>query len=93
MKIPITERIGGTTIRVAMVSSGAVGANAWSAIFDKNESLVNSVTAQSSGNGFYYALHTLPKSNAWYVNEWGMILNANTYVDRQFVRAVLPEVD
>lgn len=92
MKIPITERIAGTTIRTTMVSSGAVGATVSSALFDKNESLINSVAGVASGNGFYYAIHTLPKTPAWYANEWIAIINTNTYVDRQFIRGVHPEV-
>lgn len=93
MKIPITERIAGTTIRATFVNSGAVGAAIASTLRDKNEALVNSVMAQSSGNGFYYAIHVLPNSSAWYVNEWIASINANTYIERQFIRAIHPEVD
>lgn len=93
MKIPITERIAGTTIRTTMVSSGVVANPVTSLLVDKNEAVVSSAAGVSSGNGFYYALHTLPVSQAWYVNRWIAVINTNTYEDRQFIRALAPEVN
>jgi hypothetical protein len=93
MKIPITERIAGTTIRTTWVNSGTVPGDICSTLRDKTEALVDSMTAIQSGTGMYYGIHTLPKSSAWYVNEWISVINARTYVDRQFVRAIHPEVD
>jgi len=91
--INILEKVAGTTLKATWVSSGASAGPIVSALFDGNESLVSSVTATSSLNGFYYALHLLPNTRAWYANQWTAVINANTYVDRQFIKAVLPEVD
>jgi hypothetical protein len=91
--INILEKVAGTTLKATWVSSGASASPIISALFDGNEVLVSSVTAVSSQNGFYYALHLLPNTPSWYANQWTAVINANTYVDRQFIKAVLPEVD
>lgn len=93
MKLPVVELLAGTTLKAAWVNSGATASPICSALFDKDEALVSSIAATSSGNGFYYATHLLPNSTAWYVNKWYAVINANTYVDAQWVRAVRPEVD
>lgn len=92
MRIPVYEFISGTTFRAGFVSSGDTATAIVSRLLDKNETLVNSTTGQSSGNGFYFALHTLPTTPGWFVNEWIAVINANTYINRQFVRGVHPEV-
>lgn len=91
--INIIRKVAGTTLKATWVSSGATASPISSQLIDGNEQLVSSVTATSSLNGLYYALHSLPNTRAWYVNQWIAVINANTYVDRQFVKAILPEVD
>lgn len=92
MRIPVYERIAGTTFRATYVSSGVSADLISSALIDKTETLVSSTTAVNSGNGFYYALHTLPNTPDWFVNQWISVIQASTYIDRQFVRGVHPEV-
>jgi hypothetical protein len=87
------EVIAGSTIRVTWVNEGSVALPISSALFDNEETLVHSVAAVASGNGYYYADHPVPNSACWLVNQWIAVINANTYRDRQFVHAVLPEVD
>lgn len=94
MGINIIERVAGSTLKSTWVNSGVTANPISSAILDRNETLINSVAATSSGGGFYYALHALPTTpNVWYVNQWIAYIGANTYVDRQFVKATRPEVD
>lgn len=93
MRIPITEHIAGTTVRVTWISSGAAPTGMASMLRDRADAVVNTATAVDSGNGFWYALHTLPNTNGWYVNEWQAVIAANTYISRQFIRAIRPEVD
>jgi len=93
MRPPVLEKLAGTTIKVTFVNTGASASPISSALLDNAEGLVNSVSAQSSGNGFYYALHQLPNSAGWYVNEWRAVIQANSYTERQFVRTRKMETD
>ena len=93
MRPATIEKLAGTTLKVTVVNSGATVSPISSALFDRNESLVNSIAAVSSSNGFYYALHLLPNSAQWMINEWRGVISTNTYVERQFVRVRTMETD
>ncbi len=92
MRLKSTEIIAGTTVRTTFVSSGTTVSTNASALFDSTETLVDSVSAISSGAGFWYVIH-LVTTPGWYVNQWTSVIEANTYIHRQFIRAILPEVD
>lgn len=74
----ITEYIG-STLRATLVCSGATINSAYSCLRDGNHALVTSLAATSSGNGHMYADLPLPTSAGWMVNEWGAVINSNTY--------------
>lgn len=93
MRIPVTERIAGTTLRATWISSGTAVSSIYSILRDSEEAIVNTATPVDSGNGHFFAIHPIPTSAGWYVNEWVAIVAANTYIDRQFVRSIRPEVD
>jgi hypothetical protein len=93
MKFPVHELIAGTTIKVTWANTEAIPTPISSAIRDRSEVIVSSTAAVASGNGLYYALHTMPNSSGWYVNEWIATLGVNTYVNRQFIRAYKGDVD
>ena len=93
MRQNVVECIAGTTLRVTWVSSGAVPSSLYSRLVSGSEAMVHSATAIDSGNGHFYAVHPVPTSGGWYINEWVGIINANTYVNRQLVRAERLEVD
>lgn len=88
----VTEYIG-STLRATFVSSGASVSPIYSALRDREDALVSSVSAVDSGNGHYYADLPLPTSACWLVNEWGGVINTNTYRRFQLVEVVKPEVD
>ena len=92
MKIPISERIAGTTIRPTWVNSGVTPSDICSTLLGSGETLIDSLTAIQSGTGLFYGIHTLPRSPGWFINEWVSVINARTYIDRQFIRGVHPEV-
>lgn len=92
MKIKTTEIIAGTTFRATFVSSGTTVSANGSSLYDRSETLVSSVAAVDSGGGFWFAIHPV-NTPGWYVNEWVSVIAANTYVYRQFIRAIRPEVD
>jgi hypothetical protein len=91
--IKTLEVVAGTTLRVTADLSGSLASAIVSNLISGSETLVSSAVGQSSLNGFYYALHDVPNTRAWYVNKWFAVISANTYAQAQFVRAVKPEVD
>jgi hypothetical protein len=93
MRIPVTEVIGGTTLRATWISSGTTVSSVYSTLLSGSESIVNTATPVDSGDGHFFAIHPIPTTPGWYVNEWIALIAANTYVDRQFIRAIRPEVD
>lgn len=76
---------GGDTLTLTWVNCGAAPSRIVSNLIDTAETLVSSAAGVSSGNGYYYAPHTLPSSAQWLVNRWYATINANTYVRSQFV--------
>jgi hypothetical protein len=93
MRLQVTDVIGGTTLRATWISSGTSVDSIYSHLLSNSETVVNTATPVSSGDGHYFALHPIPTTPGWYVNEWIALIAANTYVNRQFVRAIRPEVD
>jgi hypothetical protein len=88
----VIEKVAGTTVKVTFVSSGSVPSLICSAILDKNETLINSQAAVGSQTNFY-VLHPVPSTPGWYINQWVAVIQANTYVERQFLRVRTMEVD
>lgn len=83
----VIEKVAGTTLRVTFVSSGSVPTLISSALLDKADAVVNSTALVNSlGGGSFYAVHQLPNTPGWYINEWKATIQANNYVERQFVR-------
>lgn len=94
MNIQVHQRIAGTTIAPTWVNSGVTPDTIESRLYDRTESVVSSHGAVSSGNGLYFALHTLPTTpNVMYIQEWRATIGGYPYIDRQFVRAIMPEAD
>lgn len=93
MRIPVVDVIAGTTLRTTWVSSGMVPTTILSSIRSGSETLVHSIAAVASGDGHFFALHPVPTSGGWYINEWIAILASNTYVDRQLIRSQRLEVE
>jgi len=89
----MVEKIAGTILTATLVNSGATISPLSFQLLSGSETLVNSTAGVSSGNGFYYALHPLPTSDAWYISQAIAVINANTYIARQIVRARALEVD
>ena len=88
----ITEYIG-STLRATFVCSGATISGGYSCLRDGSNSLVSSRAAVDSGNGHLYADLPLPTSAQWMVNEWGAIINTNTYRRFSIVEVAGVEVD
>jgi len=93
MRIPKVEVIAGTTLRATWVNSGVIPSSLTSALLTGSETCISSVAAISSGDGHFFALHEIPTSGGWYINQWIGIIASNTYRDRQLVQAHRLEVD
>lgn len=93
MRPAVIEKLAGTTLKATFVNSGATASPISSALLDTTDTLINSVAATSSGNGFYYALHLLPNTAQWLVNEWKATIAVNSYTERQMVRVRKMETD
>lgn len=93
MKIEVHERIAGTTIVPIWVNSGPDPSFITSILRTGSETVVSTATPVSSGPSNYFAVHALPTTpNVWYVNEWIAHISASTYIARQYIKAVKPEV-
>lgn len=93
MRTLLHERIAGSTLRVTWVSTGVTPTLLTCALRDRDDVVVSSITATASGNGAYYGLLALPNTPGVWVNEWIAVINANTYVDRQWIRTYRGDVD
>ena len=87
----IIEYIG-STLRATFVCSGAT-VSGYACLRDGSNAVVTSKTATDSGNGHLYADLPLPTSAQWMVNEWGVVINANTYRRFAMVNVRGVEVD
>jgi hypothetical protein len=83
-QIPTYEFIVGTTKRLTWVNTGVTAGFIHAALRDFNGTLINSITGVDSGNGHYYAVMPHPNTPGWYSQEWVAIINANTYVSKQY---------
>ncbi len=92
MNINVIEKIAGTTFMPTLVNSGATISPLSFQLYSGSGTLVSSVSGVSSGNGYYYGTQLLPNSEAYYVSQAIAVVNANTYVMRQVVRARTIEV-
>lgn len=93
MQIPIFERIAGTTIKLTWVNSGVTPTDIRMGLYDRNETLVSSITPVASGNGHYFAPLYVPNTAGWYVARAIAVVDANTYVAKGFVKAYTLEVE
>jgi hypothetical protein len=87
MNTAIVEAVAGTTLKLTWVASGVTPSGIYSHLVTGSEAIMSTVAGVSSGNGAYYALVTLPNSDAWYVNKWYAYIGTSTYVAQQLVHA------
>jgi ethanolamine transporter EutH len=92
-RLEVLEVIGGTTFKATLRAPGVTANPIFSTLWSGSETLVNSIAAVDSGGGYYYAMHLMPNSAAWYVNKWFAFISPDTYVAAQYVRVRKPEVD
>jgi hypothetical protein len=91
--LKVLDTIVGATMKLTWVNSGITPSGIQCNLYDKTETLVGSVAGVSSGNGFYYAPLLIPNSAGVFVNKWFSVINGNTYVTPQYIRATRYEAD
>ena len=89
----IEEFIIGDTIELSWVSSGSSPSDIYAAVYDGDETMVDSMTLSSSGNGHYFFDYTLPTSTGYYVVEYVATISSNPYKSRKRFKTVRNEVD
>lgn len=83
----------GDTFAVSWINSGITPTAIHYAVYNGSETLVDSATMTSSGNGHYYGLHTVPNSPGFYVAQTLATIGGKPYKRREKYEAVTYEVD
>lgn len=90
----VREVVAGSAYRATWVSpTGAIPSQITSAIKNSSNTVINSLTPVSSGNGYFYCDHQLPNSAQPFINEWRAWINSYEFVGRAIVRALDIKVD
>lgn len=89
----IKEELIGNTIKVTWINSGITPSDIFCAVYTGSETMVDSATMQSSGDGHYFHLHTAPDTPGFYVAETKATINSKPYKNRIKYKAILDEVD
>lgn len=89
----IKEFVCGNTIKVKWVNSGVTPTTLVAGVYTGSETLVDSASMVSSGNGFYYHLHTVPNTPGYYVTETKATISGKPYINRERYLAVLMDVN
>lgn len=92
MRFQVFEWLGGTTIKLTWVNTGAIPALLSLNLLDKNEAVVSSVSPVASGNGHYFGPLFLPNSDPYYVARSIAVIDAATYVNRALIKTHKMEV-
>lgn len=89
----VKNTLGGSTIKLTWISSGTTADSIGYAVYNGSESVVDSGTLTSSGNGHYYANHQTPNTPGYYAVEFTAHVGANPYKNRTAYRVILEDVD
>jgi len=89
----IKEYLVGNTIQATWVNSGVTPTAIHVAIYDGDETLVDSATMSSSGNGHYYYDHTIPNTPGFYAMYYEATINGNPFRNQDKYKALLEQVD
>jgi len=90
----ITEFLIGDTVKLTWVNSGVtVSGGPTISLRDGAETIVNTMSLTSSGDGHYYGFMTLPGSSGLYVMESVASISGYPFKRRAALRTILQEVD
>lgn len=89
----VKDFLCGNTIKVKWVDSGVTPSTLVAAIYTGSETIVDSGAMTSSGNGFYYYLHTVPNTPGFYTAETLATISGKPFKNREQYQAVLKDVN
>lgn len=89
----IKDFLCGDTVKIRWINSGITPTTIIAATYTGSETLVDSGTMVSSGNGHYYFLHTIPNTPGYYVAQTLATISSKPYKNRSQYRAVLKDVN
>jgi len=93
MSSTLKKKLIGNTIKVTWVSSGITPSAISLSIFNGSDTLVNSLSMTSSGNGHYYGLYTLVNTLGYYVAQTDATVASKPYKKRFAFKAISKETD
>ena len=85
--------IVGDTVKITWINSGVAPDTIKYAVYDGAETLINSGSMVSSGNGHYFAFSTLPSSAGFYTTETTAEIGGFPFIRRKKIRAIIEDVD
>ena len=88
----ITDNAG-STLKIVVVDSGKTADSAVFTILSGTETVVDTGTLTSSGNGHYYALYTTPSTPGYYVARTTFTVGGKPYVNAKPFQLRTIEVD
>jgi hypothetical protein len=83
----------GDTMQVTWIDSGTTPSSLHFAVYNGSETLVDSASMTSSGNGHYYGFHTVPNSTGNYAVKTFATISGKPYGRIEIYKAVNGEVD
>ena len=86
------EFTAGNTFKVEWVNSGTTPSALYFAAFTGSETVVESATMISSGNGHYYIFHTVANTPGVYMARTFATISSKPFNKYEQYRVVLPEV-
>lgn len=89
----VQDFLTGNTIKTTWVNTGVTPTTIVTAIYTGSETVIDSGSMVSSGNGAYYYLHTVPTAPGYYVVETIATISGKPYKNRIKYRAVIMDVN
>lgn len=83
----------GDTMKLTWINSGQTANPIIASIFNGSDSLVNSVSMSSSGDGHYFSNYTLPNTPGFYVAETLATIAGLPYKNRTRFKVITGETD
>jgi len=83
----------GDTVKLTWINSGVTPTDIRATLYTGSETVINSTTMTSSGDGHYYARFTLPDTPGFYVGETYATVDGYPYKRRVTINAVIEDVD
>lgn len=89
----VQDFLCGNTFKITWINTGVTPTTIVAATYTGSETIIDSGTMTSSGNGHYFYLHTVPNTPGYYVTESIATISGKQYKNRTKYRAVITDVN